>query len=165
MRLNLCAYRTKHISRSLGALGRIVTNVERLETPQMMYNLTVDTAHTFFVGEGEWLVHNTNPNCLIHFFDSRQLQEKFSSHAADFGITRNWNKTNASRFQDALLDHVVSPDTHLLEGTYRNTMSVRHYYNPTTGNNVMFDLDGNFISGWKLSPQQAQHLLTHGNLQ
>lgn len=27
-----------------------------------MYNLTVDTAHTFFVGEGQWLVHNAcNP--------------------------------------------------------------------------------------------------------
>ena len=23
-----------------------------------MYNLTVDTAHTFFVGDGQWLVHN-----------------------------------------------------------------------------------------------------------
>jgi hypothetical protein len=26
-----------------------------------MYNLTVDEAHTFFVGDGEWLVHNTSP--------------------------------------------------------------------------------------------------------
>ena len=26
-----------------------------------MYNLTVDTAHTFFVGDGQWLVHNTCP--------------------------------------------------------------------------------------------------------
>ena len=25
---------------------------------QEMYNLTVDTAHTFFVGDGQWLVHN-----------------------------------------------------------------------------------------------------------
>jgi hypothetical protein len=24
-----------------------------------MYNLTVETAHTFYVGEGQWLVHNT----------------------------------------------------------------------------------------------------------
>ena len=24
----------------------------------MMYNLTVDTAHTYFVGDGQWLVHN-----------------------------------------------------------------------------------------------------------
>ena len=28
---------------------------------QEMYNLTVDTAHTFFVGEGQWLVHNECP--------------------------------------------------------------------------------------------------------
>jgi hypothetical protein len=27
--------------------------------PQLMYNLTVDDAHTFFVGEQAWLVHNT----------------------------------------------------------------------------------------------------------
>ncbi|MBK8138626.1 MAG: hypothetical protein IPK52_22910 [Chloroflexi bacterium] len=27
---------------------------------QPMYNLTVDEAHTFFVGDGDWLVHNTN---------------------------------------------------------------------------------------------------------
>jgi hypothetical protein len=26
---------------------------------QTMYNLTVDEAHTFFVGDGEWLVHNS----------------------------------------------------------------------------------------------------------
>jgi len=26
--------------------------------PQRMYNLTVADAHTFFVGDGEWLVHN-----------------------------------------------------------------------------------------------------------
>jgi hypothetical protein len=25
---------------------------------QKMYNLTVDEAHTFFVGDGQWLVHN-----------------------------------------------------------------------------------------------------------
>jgi hypothetical protein len=26
-----------------------------------MYNLTVDEAHTFFVGDGQWLVHNCGP--------------------------------------------------------------------------------------------------------
>jgi hypothetical protein len=29
-----------------------------IESSQEMYNLTVDTAHTFFVGDGQWLVHN-----------------------------------------------------------------------------------------------------------
>jgi hypothetical protein len=28
-----------------------------------MYNLTVEQAHTFFVGEGQWLVHNTGDSC------------------------------------------------------------------------------------------------------
>jgi hypothetical protein len=31
--------------------------------PQVMYNLTVDTAHTFFVGAGQWLVHNAS--CIV----------------------------------------------------------------------------------------------------
>lgn len=29
-----------------------------IEKTQEMYNFTVDTAHTYFVGEGQWLVHN-----------------------------------------------------------------------------------------------------------
>lgn len=32
--------------------------VEVVEQPQVMYNLTVAEAHTFFVGDGQWLVHN-----------------------------------------------------------------------------------------------------------
>ena len=32
--------------------------VEVVEQPQVMYNLTVAQAHTFFVGDGQWLVHN-----------------------------------------------------------------------------------------------------------
>ena len=29
---------------------------------ELTWNLTVDVAHTFFVGGGEWLVHNACPN-------------------------------------------------------------------------------------------------------
>lgn len=32
-----------------------------------MYNLTVDVAHTFFVGNGQWLVHNAGPCGNIGF--------------------------------------------------------------------------------------------------
>jgi hypothetical protein len=28
--------------------------------PQRMYNFTVAAAHTYFVGDGQWLVHNCN---------------------------------------------------------------------------------------------------------
>lgn len=39
--------------------------VEVVEQPQVMYNLTVAEAHTFFVGDGQWLVHNQcNPGPL-----------------------------------------------------------------------------------------------------
>ena len=39
-----------------GVVERLVFDAQ----PQMMYNLTVDEDHTFFVGDGQWLVHN---NC------------------------------------------------------------------------------------------------------
>ncbi|HVM29949.1 MAG TPA: LamG-like jellyroll fold domain-containing protein [Candidatus Limnocylindrales bacterium] len=36
----------------------VVTAVDFSGGPAIMYNLTVEVAHTYFVGEGEWLVHN-----------------------------------------------------------------------------------------------------------
>lgn len=38
----------------------IVEAVRSVQHPQTMYNLTVDEAHTFFVGGGQWLVHNVD---------------------------------------------------------------------------------------------------------
>jgi hypothetical protein len=40
-----------------------VESVTVVADAQPMYNLTMDTANTFFVGDGQWLVHNTNFNC------------------------------------------------------------------------------------------------------
>lgn len=38
----------------------IVSEVNVVVAAQVMYNLTVDQAHTFFVGDGLWLVHNAD---------------------------------------------------------------------------------------------------------
>ena len=46
-----------HIRNAAGRTGT-VSNVVVVQRPQLMYNLTVATAHTFFVGGGRWLVHN-----------------------------------------------------------------------------------------------------------
>lgn len=46
----------RRIDGSAGA----VESVEVVFADQWMYNLTVDVAHTFFVGHGGWLVHNEN---------------------------------------------------------------------------------------------------------
>ncbi|HEY1013263.1 MAG TPA: SBBP repeat-containing protein [Herpetosiphonaceae bacterium] len=50
----------EHVRRLDGTLGAI-TDLRIEQRAQVMYNLTVATAHTFFVGAGEWLVHN---DCL-----------------------------------------------------------------------------------------------------
>jgi len=48
-----------NIWRADGSTGD-VESVEIVALQQRMYNLTVDVAHTFFVGDGQWLVHNCN---------------------------------------------------------------------------------------------------------
>jgi hypothetical protein len=49
-----------------------ITATQRVEKEQVMYNLTVETANTFFVGESQWLVHNTNcpTKALIKQFEN-----------------------------------------------------------------------------------------------
>jgi|GEM_PF-2956114 len=44
-----------------------VDGMRIVEREQAMFNLTVDEAHTFFVGDGQWLVHNT---CQFRRFGS-----------------------------------------------------------------------------------------------
>ena len=46
-----------------------------------MYNFTVDEAHTYFVGEGEWLVHNA---CIIR---RANLPDLVAESRARFGIS------------------------------------------------------------------------------
>jgi hypothetical protein len=95
-------------------------------------------------------------------FDLKQLQTKFK-HAGDFGVPGNYNKVNAEKFRQALEAHVTSPNTQVISGTYRG-VPVQHYFDPTTGLNVIADTSGEFISGWKLSPDQIRHVTTTGNL-
>ena len=47
-----------HVRQADGTTG-LVWQKWTVYRQQEMYNLTVATAHTFFVGDGQWLVHNT----------------------------------------------------------------------------------------------------------
>ncbi len=47
----------ERVRRLDGGYGE-VRSVESVRRPQLMYNLTVEEAHTFFVGDSDWLVHN-----------------------------------------------------------------------------------------------------------
>jgi hypothetical protein len=92
----------------------------------------------------------------------KQLQKKFK-HAKDFGVDGNYSKANAEKYRDAINGHVNDSATQTIQGTYHGSPAV-HHYNPNTGVNVITDPSGNFVSGWKLSPTQSQHVLTTGNL-
>lgn len=49
-----------------------------------------------------------------------------------------------------------------IKGTYRGTQEVFHYFDPITHCNIMTDLTGDFIGGWKLSNEQINYLLSTG---
>ena len=49
-----------------------VEAVESVASPQVMYNLTVAEAHTFFVGDGQWLVHNACPGRWTRVAESNE---------------------------------------------------------------------------------------------
>ncbi len=91
-----------------------------------------------------------------------QAQSKYK-HASDFGLFENYSRLNAEKFKRAVLSHVIDKDTKSIKGFYRG-QPVIHYYNPFNGINVMRDLRGDFISGWKLSPEQLSALLRTGRL-
>ena len=60
----------------------VVENVAFVYQLQPMYNLTVAKAHTYFVGDGQWLVHNTctkiskdiSPGQITEFWQKRLAQ-------------------------------------------------------------------------------------------
>ena len=97
--------------------------------------------------------------------DRRKLQHTFGKHAADFGISGIWNTHNGDLLQKAIEDHVASPQVHAIQGTFRGTISVTHYFDPATHLNVMVDTKDEFVGGWKLSAAQVSHLLSSGNVQ
>jgi hypothetical protein len=97
---------------------------------------------------------------VINFPDPRQLQHVFDKHARAFGFEGSWNRANAVQFQEMLRTHVNAANTQAIEGTYRNTVSVIHYYDSTTGLNVMVDRAGNLVSAWRLASDQIRYLLT-----
>ncbi|MDX5631012.1 MULTISPECIES: colicin D domain-containing protein [unclassified Brenneria] len=96
-------------------------------------------------------------------FSQKQLQKKFK-HAIDFGVSGNVNKQGLELFENAIRRHIKMPTTTSITGKYRWKDDEIHYFNPETKINFMTDINGNFISGWKLSDRQLADLLELGNV-
>lgn len=92
----------------------------------------------------------------------RQIQKKFK-HAADFGVSGNYNLQTAAAFAAAIQAHLQKQGVQEIAGTYRREI-VKHYFDPLTNLNVMVDAGDNFISGWKLNSAQVVELTTTGDI-
>ncbi len=101
---------------------------------------------------------------MVLNFDPRQLEARYRKHARDFGLTEPFNEASARRFRDLLEAHLNAPTTLTIRGTYRTTITVVHHLDPATGINGLSDLHGNFISAWKLNPDQIRNVLSRGSL-
>lgn len=95
-------------------------------------------------------------------FTRRQLQSKFK-HAPAFGVSGTLNNAGLATFSDAIQAHVGAAGTQSIRGTFRGE-NVIHNVDPLTGLNVIQRESGEFLSGFRLSERQLEHVLTNGNL-
>ena len=92
----------------------------------------------------------------------RQLQKKFK-HAADFGISGDYNLQTATAFAANIKAHVQQVRVQVISGTYR-TQPVTHHFDLKTNLDVIVDKTDNYISGWRLNSFQVQAVITTGKL-
>jgi RHS repeat-associated protein len=80
-----------------GHTGR-VERIEFVQQPETMYNLTVADAHTYFVGDEQWLVHN---QCTIRLGNRRPINSDFAGqtfHLSDAALRAKY--PNGVKFTD-----------------------------------------------------------------
>ncbi len=72
------------------------------------------------------------------------------------------NNATIKQFEEAITKHINSPSNKII-GTYRG-QPVTHYLDPATGLNVIRNAKGEFLSGWKLNPDQLKNVIERGKL-
>jgi hypothetical protein len=102
---------------------------------------------------------------VLKFPSIRAIQKFFTKagHGAELGLKGNWNPAQATPTRSAINQFINSPGVKVIQGTWHGNQ-VTHFVNPSTGFNIMSDQAGNFVSGWKLSAEQLQSVLTSGRL-
>ena len=82
--------------------------------------------------------------------DLRQIEDKYK-HASDFGVTDPRGRAGFDNFARALKQFIDDPVTMHIQGTFHGQPAILNY-NPDSGLCVIQNLDGTFVSAWKLSP-------------
>ncbi len=96
------------------------------------------------------------------FISPKQLQSKFK-HAKYFGITGNYSLANAKKFYTKIQEHLNSPKTKMMLGTYRGNPA-KLCVNKKSKLVVILKPNGDFVSGWELGDPQLNYVLASKRL-
>jgi titin len=98
-------------------------------------------------------------------FTDTQVQSQLAQHGGAFGFGGANPGSEAVRLDyiSRLVDHIDSPDTTMIEGTYRGAPAI-HYIDPATGLNVFTTPEGGVWGAWQLSPAQIENVVLRGSL-
>ena len=137
-----------------------------LEQSRVMYNLTVDEAHTFFVGDGQWLVHNSGgcPTHVVLGLEAHGLEDTAQ-------IVNGTTLMNDKNWMTTLETAIANPNTTFTfatdglkggESTYTQVMGAVQRAASGRGSNTDWELfrlhqsgriEGvNFVNGGKTIP-------------
>lgn len=103
--------------------------------------------------------NNTTSKLPQTKYETSKLQHEWK-HASDFGIDGNWNKANASAYQNAIQNHINNASD-IFKSTYRGEQ-VYVYINQTSGLGAYVDMYGNYIGGWKFTAEQILFHIQNG---
>jgi hypothetical protein len=88
------------------------------------------------------------------------LRRKFARHAQDFGVTGSQNRATEAKYGEALQSFVQDASTVRVAGEYRETPAILNY-NAESGLILIQHPDGAFWSGWRMSSDQLNSVLTN----
>ncbi|WP_218022923.1 DUF6883 domain-containing protein [Calidithermus terrae] len=127
-----------------------------------MYNLTVDVAHTYYVGQGQWLVHNCNITIDPRKFTDYVLNSEKSKgkHVIYEGL--GYSKDDAEKLmriyeEQALAKYKAGDYTLGVQDKYGQRISIEITI-PSKGEAT--GKSSNLISGWMIEPDGALQLIT-----
>lgn len=138
-----------------------VTSTVRIEQEQVMYNLTVDTAHTFFVGDGLYLVHNTAPCFSIDNLAKSAMQLKgndltvaghsLTKHGAGSRLgnqlfpTARGNPIQINTQAQAIVEDILTDPNVIVRQNHRGRFGSTVEYISPDGRGIVFDGKGQFL--------------------
>jgi len=134
-----------------------VVSVESTGRTETVYNFEVRDFHSYYVGESGVWAHNAP--CVG--MTTSQMTKTVMKHGDDFGVGTHWNKRMGRVIKEAVDNHVRTALE--VTGRYRGVPAT-HYLNMQSGLNVVVDMKGNFVAGFRLRGQQLQNVLRSGAL-